>query len=128
MENKNVYTLMEKITDANGKTHKIYPCPILELEEVAQFLAKVNPDFIFGSFMVAESDADGCLERDDNGKLIYGRTMREELLDVIEIALRHKEKREDIAKWLDIGISQQIIECLIGMSQVKKKTAAVIPM
>lgn len=121
MANENVYTQLEIIVDSNGKKHKVYPCPILHLQEVSQFLAKINPEFIFSSFMIAETDEMGILKRTDDGKIIYGETMIEDLLDIVEIALRHKEKREDIKKWLDIGVAQEIVEVLIGLSQVKKK-------
>ena len=123
-ESTNVYTLCEKIKDFNGKTHTVYPCPIRNIEEVSSFLAKVNPDFIFSAFMIAETDDEGVIIRDDDGSMVYGRSAVNELLDVVEIALRHKETREQIEEWLDICLAQEIIEALIGMSQVKKKEAA----
>lgn len=119
-ENKYAHSVI--IHDANNKKHKIYPVPLLYIQEVAQFLSKVNPDFIFGNFMIAETDEHGVLERTEDGKLIYGKTFMEELLDVVEIALRHKEQREDIRNWLDLGLAQEITQVLIGLSQVKKKT------
>lgn len=120
-EHKNVYTLSQIVVDAEGRKHKVYPTPILYIQEVAQFLAQLNPDFIFASFMIAELDETGVIERNDDGKIVYGRTFTEELLSVIEIALRFKETKEQIREWLDIGLAQEIVEVLIGLSQVKKK-------
>jgi uncharacterized protein YacL (UPF0231 family) len=71
--------------------------------------------------MVAETDEFGVLERTDDGKLIYGKSFTGELLDTVEIALRFKEEREVIAEWLDLGVAQEIVNILIGLSQVKKK-------
>lgn len=109
------------IVDSNNKKHKIYPVQLRYIQDVAEFLSKVNPDFIFGNFMIAETDEFGTLERTEDGKLIFGKTFTEELLDITEIALRHKEKREDIAEWLDLGLAQEVIHVLIGLSQYKKK-------
>lgn len=119
MENK--YTHSVTVYDADNKKHKVFPVPLLYIQEVAEFLSKVNPDFIFSNFMVPEIDNEGTVERTDDGKLIYGRTFMEELLDTVEIALRHKEKREDIRKWLDVSLAQEIVQILIGLSQVKKQ-------
>jgi len=120
-EPKNVYTLSHTVVDAEGKKHKVYPTPILYIQEVAQFLAQVNPDFIFGSFMIADTDEMGIPERTEEGNIIYGKILTEELLSVIEIALRFKETKEQIKQWLDIALAQEIIEVLVGISQVKKK-------
>lgn len=117
----NKYIHAELVIDSNNKKHKVYPTQLKYIQEVAQFLSKVNPDFIFGNFMVAETDEFGVLERTDDGKLIYGKSFMEELLDTMEIALRHKEKREDILEWLDLGVAQEIVNILIGLSQVSKK-------
>lgn len=125
-EQTNVYTLCEKIKDFNGRTHVVYPCPIRNIEDVSSFLAKVNPDYVFGAFMIAETDNEGVVIRNDDGKLIYGRTAVNELLDIVEIALRHKETREQIKEWLDVCLAQEIIEAFIGLSQVKKKKAAMM--
>lgn len=120
-EQKNVYTLSHIIVDAEGKKHKVFPVPILYIQEVAQFLSQLNPEFLFSSFMIYETDEAGVVERSDNGKIIYGRALTEELLGVIEIALRFKESKEQIKQWLDIGLAQQIVEVLVGLSQIKKK-------
>jgi hypothetical protein len=120
MDNKYIHS--ETIIDAKGKKHKVYPTPILYIQDVARFLAKINPDFVFGSFMIPDIDEEGILKRTENGDLIYGEELLENLLDVVEIAVRHKEKREDIKQWLDIGLAKEIVETLIGLSQVKKKT------
>ena len=117
----NKYIHAELIIDSNGKKHRVYPTQLKYIQEVAEFLSKVNPDFIFSNFMIAETDEFGTLERTDEGKLIYGKSFTEELLDMVEIALRHKEKREDILDWLDLGVAQEIISALIGISQVSKK-------
>jgi len=118
----NVYTLCESIIDVDGKKHKIYPCPLIDIPEVAAYVAKVNPDFIFASFLLPDLDDEGAVKRDDEtGKIIYGRSAVDELVSVVEIALRHKETPEQIMQWMDIGLGQQIVETLIGMSQIKKK-------
>ncbi|WP_371380742.1 hypothetical protein [Sporomusa aerivorans] len=119
---ENKYTHSVLIYDADNKKHKVYPVPLLYIQEVAQFLSKINPDFLFSNFMIAETDEYGTLERAEDGKLIYGITFTEELLEIVEIALRFKESKEDIRKWLDIGVTQEIVQVLIGLSQVKKKT------
>jgi hypothetical protein len=118
---ENKYIHSEIVVDSEGKKHKVYPTQLKYIPEVAEFISKVNPDFIFSNFMVAKTDEFGVLERTDDGKLIYGKSFTEELLDIVEIALRHKEKREDIAEWIDICVAQEIVEILIGMSQLKKK-------
>lgn len=118
----NVYTLREKIIDSNGKAHYVYPCPIMDIQTVAQFLANVNTDFIFGSFLIPDTDEFNAIVRDEKtGKILYGKAMVEDLISIVEIALRHKESREEIQNWLDICLAQEIIETLIGISQVKKK-------
>ena len=118
----NVYTLSEIVVDSEGKKHKVYPCPIAYIQEVAQFLANINTEFIFSSFLTPDLDEFGSIIRDDNtGKIIYGKSMVDDLVHIVEISLRFKEKPEDIKQWLDIGVAQEIVEVLIGISQVKKK-------
>lgn len=121
----NIYTLSETVVDSEGKKHKIFPCPILYIGEVSQYIASINPEFIFASFLVPSLESDGeTIKRDETtGKIIYGEQEIEELLSVIEIATRFKETKEQIKQWLDIGVAQQIVEILVGMSQLKKKTA-----
>ena len=124
----NVYVLREKIIDSDGKAHYIYPCPIMDIQTVAQFLASVNTDFIFSSFMVPDTDEFGSIVRsDETGKILYGKSMVEDLISIVDIALRHKESIDDIRSWLDICLAQEIIEILIGLSQVKKKMEQVTP-
>ena len=124
----NVYTLSETVVDSENHKHKVFPVPILYLSEVAQFLASVNTDFIFGSFLVPDIDEDGTISRDETtGKIIYGTSMIDDLIHIVEIALRFHETPESIRSWLDICLAQEIIEILIGLSQVKKKTEQVTP-
>lgn len=123
MANNNIYTLCEVIYDRRGKKHKIYPCPILHLDTVTKFLAKTNYDFIFANFLVSDMDETNTVMRDEvTGEYIRGHKFLDELLDVVEIALDFKESREDITQWLDISMAKEIVETLIGMSQLKKKT------
>lgn len=118
----NVYTLSETVVDSEGKKHKVFPVQISYLGEVAQFLANVNTDFIFASFMIPDTDNEGCIIRDnETGKIIYGTSMIDDLVHIVEIAVRFRETAEDIRQWLDICLAQEIIEILIGLSQVKKK-------
>ena len=127
VENKgsNLYAQSEIIYDYNGKKHRVYPCPIKHLNEVTSYLSTVNVDFPFGSFMVPEYDQEGAVLRNEaNGRLVYGITACNELLDVMEIAVRFEETREEIEEWLDVALAQEIIETLIGFSQVKKKKEA----
>ncbi len=123
-EVKNVYTLCETVVDIEGNKHKVYPTPWGYIQEVAQVLSKVNMDLPFTSFMNADMEIeDGVpvVKRLDNGCISYGEEMKDEILSVIEIGLRFKETKDEIKKWLDTGLAQQIIEIMIGISQVKKQ-------
>lgn len=118
---KNVYTNAVIVLDAEGKKHRVYPAPILKVSEVAAFVATVNVDFLFSMFLVPDVDVDGSILRDDeSGKVVYGKAAMEEALDIVEIALRWKESREDISKWLDVCTLQQILLALIGLSQIEE--------
>ena len=124
----NVYTLSETVVDSENHKHKIFPVQISYIGEVAQFLASVNTDFIFGSFLVPDLDEDGAISRDEKtGKIIYGTSMIDDLVHIVEIGLRFKETQSEIRQWLDICLAQEIIEILIGLSQVKKKTEQMTP-
>ena len=124
-EVKNVYTLCETVVDFDGKKHKVYPTPWEYTQNVSYLLSKLNIDFPFNSLMINDieiSDGITGIKRLDNGHISYGQEIKDEIIEVIEIGLRFKETKEQIKKWMDIGLAKEIIEIMIGLSQIKKKT------
>lgn len=123
-EVKNVYTLCETVVDYDGNKHKVYPTPWGYVQDVAQLMAKLNIDFPFVSFLSADVDIEDGLpivKRLDNGSISYGQEVKDEIVSVIEIGLRFKETKQEIEQWLDTGLAQQILEIMVGISQIKKQ-------
>ena len=114
--NDGILTLYEVVRDRNGKKHRVYSARFKDLQTITTFTEKYDPD-AFGYYMLAPViDEDGHVEHDADGNINYNNGFIDDLMEIIDLALDHREKREDIEEWLDIDIAKQIIVVILGFS------------
>lgn len=120
-QEKNVVSLYETIRDRNGKKHRIYSVRFKDLQTVVEFTEKYNPDG-FGYYAMAPVlDDDGEVMRNADGSINYDNGFLDDLYEIVELALDHKENRAQIEEWLDLAIAKEVIMVFLGLSQFKKK-------
>lgn len=119
--NENTLTLYETIRDRNGKKHRIYSARFKDLQTITDFTEKYNAD-TFGLYMLAPVlDENGEVERDADGNINYNNGFVDDLMEIVELALDHRETREQIEEWLDLDIAKEIVLMFLGLSSFKKK-------
>lgn len=120
-DNENVLSLYETVRDRNGKKHRIYSARFKDLQTITTFTEKYDPN-AFGFYMLAPViDDEGNVEHDADGNIDYGNGFIDDLMEIVELALDHRETREQIEEWLDIDIARYIITTFLGLSSFKKK-------
>lgn len=120
-DNENVLSLYETVRDRNGKKHRIYSARFKDLQTITAFTEKYDPN-AFGFYMLAPViDDEGNVEHDADGNIDYGNGFIDDLMEIVELALDHRETREQIEEWLDIDIARYIITTFLGLSSFKKK-------
>ena len=120
-DNENVLSLYETVRDRNGKKHRIYSARFKDLQTITAFTEKYDPN-AFGFYMLAPViDDEGNVEHDADGNIDYGTGFIDDLMEIVELALDHRETREQIEEWLDIDIARYIITTFLGLSSFKKK-------
>ena len=120
-DNENVLSLYETVRDRNGKKHRIYSARFKDLQTITAFTEKYDPN-AFGFYMRAPViDDEGNVEHDADGNIDYGNGFIDDLMEIVELALDHRETREQIEEWLDIDIARYIITTFLGLSSFKKK-------
>lgn len=120
-KDENVLSLYEVVRDRNGKKHRVYSARFKDLYTITSFTEKYNAD-AFGYYMLAPViDEDGNVEHDADGNINYNNGFLDDLYEIVELALDHRETREQIAEWLDIELARQIVLTFLGLSSFKKK-------
>lgn len=120
-EEQNVVTIYHTVRDRNGKKHRVYSARFKDLQTITEFTEKYNAD-AFGYYMLAPVlDEDGNIERLADGKINYNNGFLDDLMDIVELALDHRESREQIGEWLDLEIAKEIVLTFLGLSSFKKK-------
>lgn len=117
----NVIGLYEIVRDRYGKKHKVYSARFKDLHTIMNFTQHYSPDS-FGLYMLAPViDKDGEVDMDAEGNINYDNGFYDDLMEMIEMALDHRETREQIEEWLDIEVARNIIMVYLRVSQFKKK-------
>lgn len=113
----------EIVKDRNGKKHKVYSALYKDRKTIAKFASTYNPeeDTLVFRMLVPKLDEEGIPMRDNSGNYIYDDEPVEELLEIIEMALDHKEPREEILEWLDLDTANRIILSYVKQSNFQKK-------
>lgn len=119
--NDNVIGLYEIVRDRYGKKHKVYSAKFKDLHTIMNFTQHYSPDS-FGLYMLAPViDKDGEVDMDAEGNINYDNGFYDDLMEMIEMALDHRETREQIEEWLDVEVARNIIMVYLRVSQFKKK-------
>ena len=91
------------------------------MQTITDFTEKYNAD-TFGLYMLAPVlDEDGEVERDADGNINYNNGFVDDLMEIVELALDHRETREQIEEWLDLDIAKEIVLMFLGLTKKKKK-------
>ena len=117
----NTISMYETVIDRNNKKHKVFSVRFKDLQIVTSFTEKYNPDFLT-MYLLAPVSEDGEVVKDKDGNIDYNNGFKDDLLEIIECALDHRESREQIEEWLDMAIAKEIINPFLGLSQFKKKS------
>lgn len=118
----NVIGLYEIVRDRYGKKHKVYSARFKDLHTIMNFTQHYSPDS-FGLYMLAPViDKDGEVDMDAEGNINYDNGFYDDLMEMIEMALDHREAREQIEEWLDIEVARNIIMVYLRVSQFKKNS------
>ena len=117
--NENTLTLYETIRDRNGKKHRIYSARFKDLQTITDFTEKYNADS-FGLYMLAPVvDEDGNVERDADGNINYNNGFLDDLMEIVDLALDHRETREQIEEWLDLDIAKEIVLTMRDIEELR---------
>lgn len=117
----NTISMYETVTDRHNKKHKIYSVRFKDLQTVTSFTEKYNPDY-FGEYMLAPViDDEGNVEIDSEGNINYDNGFKEDLMEIVLLALDNRETQEQVEEWLDLVLAREIIMKFLGLSQFKKK-------
>ena len=120
--NDNVIGLYEIVRDRYGKKHKVYSARLKDMRTVTAFTEKYNPES-FGLYLFAPVvDEDGEVEHDAEGNINYDNGFSDDLLEMVELALDHRETKEQIMEWLDIDVAKIIVITFLRISQFKKNS------
>lgn len=120
-KNDNTITAYKTIRDRHNKKHRVYSVRFKDLQIVTEFTEKYSPDS-FGLYALAPViDEDGNVEHDSAGNINYDNGFLEDLLEIVDLALDHRESREQIMEWLDLDTGREIVMMFLGMSSMKKK-------
>ncbi|MDY6350400.1 MAG: hypothetical protein SPL62_07915 [Selenomonas sp.] len=118
---ENVLSLYEVIRDRDGRKHRVYSARFKDLQTITSFTERYNADG-FGYYMLAPVlDEDGNVEHKSDGSINYDNGFLDDLFEIVELALDHRESREQIEAWLDIELARQIVVTFLGLSSFKKK-------
>lgn len=118
---ENVLSLYEVVRDRDGRKHRVYSARFKDLQTITSFTEKYNADG-FGYYMLAPVlDEDGNVEHKADGSINYDNGFLDDLFEIVELALDHRESREQIEAWLDIELARQIVVTFLGLSSFKKK-------
>lgn len=118
--NENVIGLYEVVRDRYGKKHKVYSAKLKDMQTVTHFTERYNPDS-FGLYLFSPVvDEDGEIEHDAEGNINYDNGFREDLMEIIDLALDHRESHKQIEEWLDLDVARLIIITFLRVSQFKK--------
>lgn len=92
------------------------------MQTVTHFTERYNPDS-FGMYLFSPVvDTDGEIEHDAEGNINYDNGFRDDLMEIIDLALDHRESHSQIDEWLDLDIARLIILTFLRVSQFKKNS------
>ena len=122
MENEeNTLTVYKTIKDRYGKKHRVYSARFKDMQTITEFTTKYSP-MAFSLYALAPVlDGDGNPETTKDGKIRFDNGFVDDLLEMVDLALDHKESKEEIMEWLDIETAKEIVNLLLGLSSFKKK-------
>ena len=118
---ENVVSVYRTVKDRYGKKHKVYSARFKDIQTVTDFTTKYDPKSFSLYAMAPVLDEDGEIERTPDGKVNFDNGFADDVLEIVELALDHRETREQINEWLDLEIAKEIVLLLLGMSTFKKK-------
>lgn len=118
---ENVISKYQIVKDRYGKKHRVYSVRFKDLQTVTEFTQKYAPDGFAMYAMAPVLDEDGNVEYKADGSMNFDNGFVDDLYDMIDLALDHRETREQIDEWLDFETAQEIIMVFLGMSELKKK-------
>ncbi len=123
MENneENVVSAYRTVRDRYGKKHKVYSARFKDIQTVTDFTTKYNPGSFAMYAFAPVMDDDGELETLPDGRVNFDNGFADDVMEIVEIALDHRETKEQINEWLDIETATQIVQLLLGLSTFKKK-------
>lgn len=122
MDNEeNTLTVYRTVIDRYGKKHKVYSARFKDLQVITDFTTKYSPDAFSEYALAPVIDEDGNLEHKKDGRLNFDNGFPDALFEIVDIALDHRETKEQILEWLDLEIAREIVLLLLGMSSFKKK-------
>lgn len=123
MEDKeeNVVAVYRTIKDRYGKKHKVFSARFKDIQTVTDFTTKYDPQSFALYAMAPVMDEDGEIETLPDGRINFDNGFADDVMEIVEIALDHRETREQINEWLDIETATQIVQLLLGLSTFKKK-------
>lgn len=120
-ENDNTLSCYQVIVDRKGKKHRVYSARFKDLQTITDFTTKYEPGHLDMYALAPVLDDNGELMFDNNGNIIFDNGFQNDLFEIIEIALDHRETREEIEQWLDFVLAEEIITMLLSLSSFKKK-------
>lgn len=120
-DKENTLTLYRTIRDRYGKKHKVFSARFKDLQTVTEFTSKYAPDAFAEYAFAPVIDEDGNIERNRDGQINIDNGFADDVLEIVELALDHKESKGQIMEWLDLETAREIVLILLGMSSFKKK-------
>lgn len=125
-ETNSFFGFYSEIKDREGKVHKVYSCKLKDLNKLTKFTTSYNPLYLQIQALEPWLDEKGEPKLDENKDPMFmfqNPEFMDGIYEIIEMALDHKEKREDIEKWLDFKLINEIVQEFLGLSQFKKKVS-----
>ena len=122
MDNEeNTLSVYRIVRDRYGKKHKVYSARFKDIQTVTDFTTKYDPSSFALYAMAPVIDEDGEVETLPDGRINFDNGFADDVMEIVELALDHRETREQINEWLDLETAAQIVELLLGLSTFKKK-------
>jgi hypothetical protein len=112
---------LEYILDTGFKKHYIYPMRIKNLLLVTELYSKINSEYTIFNMPYPLNDEQGNPLLNEDGEIIMENSAYEAQSELLEIALN--DTYENISKWIDVQMIQDILDSFKGLSKLKKQIA-----
>ena len=118
---ENVVSVYRTVKDRHGKKHKVYSARFKDIQTVTDFTTKYDPGSFALYAFAPVVDEDGELDVLPDGRVNFDNGFADDVMEIVELALDHRETKEQINEWLDLEVAAEIVQLLLGLSAFKKK-------